>query len=197
MSFEEDDTPQPKITPLPSDAPVGNGATADALDDSWMAEVVQAHEKAAQVEELHMGFPSWGDPAFPTLVVTFGVLERSRVEKFQRDARKATKEGASSVHTDIAFLCEAAQKVWIRRPDTEKLVQVINANGIPARLDQTLGDMLKLSDEDNKNSYSRMMYLSKRNGVAIGAWAVTVAQWMTNTSANVAGAVVEEALVKG
>ncbi len=190
-------SPQPKITTGDDQTPTGSEAMAAALSDDWMSQVVQEHEAETAVEELHMGFPSWGDPAFPTLVVTFGVLERERVEKFQRDARKAAKEGASSLHADIALLCEAAQKVWVRRPDTEKLVQVVTAEGTPARLDQNLGNMLKLGEEHNKSSHARMMYLSKRNGVALGAWAVQVAQWMTNTSANVANAVAERELVKG
>jgi hypothetical protein len=170
---------------------------ADGLESSWMKQVVKEHEKATEIEELHMGFPSWGPPDFPTLVVTFGVMGKKRVEKFQRESRRSARKGESSANTDIMFLCEAARKVWIRRPDTEELVQVVSSQGVPARLDKTLGDMLALTAEQNSNSHARMMYLAKDNDTALGAWAVQVATWMTNTSANVANAVLEDVLVKG
>lgn len=187
----------PPITPMqPGDVESDNQTLHDALDTSWMAQVVQEHEKATEVEELHMGFPSWGDPTFPTLVVTFGVLKKERVEKFQREARKAQRAGKSTSNSDILFLCEAAKAVWLRRPDTEKLIK-IEKDGRPVTLDKNLGDMLGLDDEHNANSHVRMMYLAKGNEVALGAWAVQVAQWMTNTSANVANQVLEDVLVKG
>lgn len=168
----------------------------EALEGSWMAQVVQEHEKATDTEELHMGVPSWGPPEFPTLVVTFGVLRKKRVEKFQRESRRAQRKGDSTANTDILFLCEAARKVWIRRPDTDELVQVVK-DGVVAKLDKTLGDMIGLTPEQNENSHVRLMYLAKDNDTALGAWAVQVAQWMTNTSANVANAVLEDVLVKG
>lgn len=188
----------PKITQMkPGEVGGDNQSLADALDDSWMAQVVKEHkEETAAAPELHMGFPSWGDPTFPTLVVTFGVLDKKRVEHFQREARKAQRKGESSVNADILFLCEAARKVWLRRPDNEQLIQVKKGDQ-PVRLDKNLGEMLKLDDEHNATQLARMMYLADRNEVALGAWAVTVAQWMTNTSATVANQVLEEVLVKG
>lgn len=186
----------PHVTPPDSNiAP--DAKLEDALDTSWMEQVVKEHEAQTSIEELHMGFPSWGEPEFPTLVVTFGVLPKKRVEAFQREARRQARKGENSSNTDIMFLCEAARKVWLRRPDTEQLVQVVNGHGVAARLDKTLGDMLHLGEEANKNSHARMMYLAKQNDTALGAWAVQVAQWMTNTSANVANQVLEDVLVKG
>lgn len=189
---------EPRITPQAIPDPEGPESAAEVLEDNWMAGVVAEHKRETSVVELHMGFPSWGDPDFPTLVVTFGVLERQVVEKFQREARKAAREaGNSPLNAEISFLCNAARKVWIRRPDTDKLVQVKDGDGTPVRLEKKLGEMLKLPDEHNKNTHVRMMYLADDNGIALGAWAMQVAQWMTNTSATIAGAIVERELVKG
>jgi hypothetical protein len=181
----------------PGDIDSDNTQTLDgALEGSWMAQVAEEHEKATEVDELHMGFPSWGPPEFPTLVVTFGVIKKPRLEKYQRDARKAQRKGDSSANSDILFLCEAARKVWVRRPDTEELVQVLK-NGQAVRLDKNLGEMLALAADVNANSHVRMMHLAKDNDTALGAWAVKVATWMTNTSANVADQVLEDILIKG
>jgi hypothetical protein len=116
------------------------------------------------------------------------------LEAFLRESRKQQrKKGDQATKTaDVRFLCEAAEAVFFRRPDTGKLIR-LTKDGRPVTLNaKTLGEILKLDDEAKKNSVTLLDYLVKGNGIALGNMASTVAKWMTNTSAEVEEAVLGE-----
>lgn len=163
-------------------------------DLSWIQQVRKERDERIQDESLTLGMPTWGDPEHPDLAVEFHVIEKDRLEEFQRESRKQRrKKGGSRAATeaDVRFLCEAATVVKMRRPDTDKLIELRDAKG-PIRLDKRLGALLGLEDEQMSNSMALLMYLVKDNGVALGSMSVTLARWMTNTSREIAEAVVGE-----
>lgn len=167
-----------------------------ASDLDWMEQVRQERDQRVAVEQLLLGMPTWGDPSEPTLVVDFRVVPRPELEKFQRAAREAQKRKGGKREAsdyDISFICQSAQAVYLRRPTDGRLVKV-KKDGNAVRLDKRLGDMLKLTEEQNKDSRALLMYLTKDNGVAIGNLALTVARWVSNTTAVIEDEVLEEVL---
>lgn len=185
--------PDDDIKDLPPGAVASDGDAIRAAGDlSWMEGVRAERDEAVKVEELHLGFPTWGTTEFPSLVITYGVVSRPELEKFQRQSQKKRKKGETASDIDIEFLVRASRKAWVRSPEDDKLYRVPEA-----RLNKALGRALGLDEEKNANSHTLLAYLSKDNGVALGNLAMRVAGWMTNTSAQVAEAVLEDALIEG
>jgi hypothetical protein len=119
-------------------------------------------------------------------------VDRDVLEKFQIEARKRKKDPGAGTDIDIKFLCTSAQAVYLRSPETDKLVKIVK-DGQPVRLDKRLSEMLGLDpDGEGKNSHTLVMYLVKSNTVALGSLAVTVATWMANTSREVEDELVGE-----
>lgn len=171
-------------------------AIREARDDmSWIQRVRDERDERVQDESLKLGMPTWGPSDHPDLVIEFGVVPRVQLEHFQREAAKRQRKnkgqpGASE--TDISFLAAACQGVYLRNPETDKLVK-LEKDSLPIRLDKRLADMLALdADGPGKDSHTLALYLVKDNGVALGALALKVAKWMTNTSAEVEDAILGE-----
>lgn len=190
-------TDREDIEPLePGEIESDGAAIAAASEFSWIDQVRKERDERVAVESLRVGMPTWGDPQRPDLVVEFHVVPRPVLERFQREAAKARKKGGGPREAsdyDIAFLVESATAVYLRRPTDEKLVKLKKGDD-PIRLDKRLGDMLQLDEEQNKNSRTLLMYLVKDNGVALGNLAMTVARWISNTSATVEDEVLEDVL---
>jgi hypothetical protein len=181
-------------TTLPGGALSDNLAVREAGDPdlSWIARLREARDERVEVETLKLGMPTWGPTERPDLAVEYGVVEREVLEKFQVEARKRKKETGAGTDIDIKFLCEAARAVYLRSPETDKLVKIVKG-GQTIRLDKRLGEMLGLDpDGEGKDSHTLLMYLTKNNTVALGALAVTVATWMANTSREVEDELVGE-----
>jgi hypothetical protein len=179
---------------LPGGAQSDNAAVREAGDTdlSWIQRLREERDKRVEIETLKLGVPTWGPTEHPDLAVEFGVVERDLLEKFQLEARKRKKETGAGTDIDIKFLATAAQAVYIRSPETDKLVKIVK-DGQGVRLDKRLGEVLGLDpDAEGKNSHTLVMYLVKNNTVALGALAVTVATWMANTSREVEDELVGE-----
>lgn len=181
-------------TTLPGGASSDNLAIREARDTdlSWMQRLREQRDERVDVETLKLGMPTWGPTERPDLAVEFGVVEREVLENFQLEARKRKKETGAGTDIDIKFLCASARAVYVRSPETDKLVKVTK-DGRDVRLEKALGEMLGLDpDGEGKNSQTLLMYLVKNNTVALGALAVTVATWMANTSREVEDELVGE-----
>lgn len=179
---------------LPDGAQSDNAAIREAKDGdlSWIQRLREERDKRVEIETLRLGMPTWGPSDRPDLAVDFGVVEREVLENFQAEARKRKKESGAGTDIDIKFLAAAAQAVYLRSPETEKLIKLVK-DGSAVRLDKRLGEMLGLDpDGEGKNSHTLLMYLVKGNTVALGSLAVTVATWMANTSREVEDEVLGE-----
>lgn len=163
-------------------------------DTSWIQQVRAERDEAVKDEALKMGVPTWGTVEAPTLVIEYGIVERELLVKFQTEARKKQRKGEPGAGTeiDIRFLATACRAVYLRNPETNKLVK-LEKNGDPIRIDRRLGELLGLDPEsDGKNSVTLFMYLVKHNEVALGSHALSVARWMANTSREVEDQVLGE-----
>lgn len=168
-------------------------AAARAGDMSWIERVRKERDERVEDESLKLGMPTWGPADFPDLVAEFGVLPRPQLERFQREASKKRKKGQTGASdTDIGFLVAACRAIYFRNPETQELIKLAKDDQ-PIRFDKRLSETLNLDPEGpGKNSQSLLLYLVKDNGVALGALALKVARWMTNTSAEVEDAILGE-----
>lgn len=183
------DTPE---TTLPGADSDNNAVRMAAEGDlSWIRRVREERDARVGSETLKLGFPTWGDPEAPDLAVEYSVVPRDDLERFQKQARKNKNQKGAGTAVDIAFICNAARAVYVRHPVSGDLVKVTK-DGQDVRLDKRLGEMLGLDPDENRDSKTLLMYLAKGNDVALGALAVTIAQWMANTSREVEDALVGE-----
>lgn len=168
-------------------------AVREAAGMSWIQDVRRRRDERVEDEALKLGVPTWGEDDIYDLVAEFQVIPRAELVEFtrqQRSNQRKNKTGESDA--DIAFLVRSCTGVYIRRPDTQRLVKMEKPEGVPVKLDKRLGELLGLSDEDNRNSRTLLLYLVKNNGVALGSMAAKVARWMQDTSVLVDGEVLGE-----
>lgn len=186
--------PDEEVTPLEQrDSVEGDGAALDeAADTSWIGQVKRERDERVESETLKLGMPTWGPADRPDLVVEFRVIPRPELEKFQRESARAQRKKKAAADTDIQFVAKACCGVAIRNPESGELVRMEDDKG-SIRLDKRLARLLDLSEDGaGANSQTLILYLVKDNGIALGNLAITVARWMTNTSADVDGEVLED-----
>lgn len=176
-----------------------DGDAIREADQSWLEGLATERDERLIKDWLKIGIPGWGPSDDPDLALEFRVLPRERLEEFQKQTRqrqrkreKAPSNEASDL--DIGFLVESCVGSWARNPETGKRVALVRDNR-PVALTKKLGEILKLDpDGPGKDSRSLVKYLFAtkdehgelvENGIAIGAMALKVARWMTNTSADV------------
>lgn len=168
-------------------------ALAEAADTSWMAQVARERDERVKQETLKLGVPTWGPAETPDLVAEYRVIPRPELEEFQRKSARAQRKKTSASDIDIQFIAKACCGVAIRNPESGALVKVLDENERPVRLDKRLAKALDLPEDGaGANSQALILYLVKDNGIALGNLAITVARWMTNTSAEVDGEVLED-----
>jgi hypothetical protein len=196
MAVVDNDQKSP-LEPLgPGQVASDNEAISAALegDLSWIEQLKKERDERAEDEVLRLGMPTWGPADRPDLAAEFCVVDKVVLENFQAEARKRAKKNQAGAGTeiDIQFLCTAVTAVFLRRPDTGKLIKLEKDNR-PILFDSRLSAMLGLDPEsDGKNSKTLLLYLVKRNEIALGNLAVTVARWMGNTSREVEDEVLGE-----
>jgi hypothetical protein len=175
----------------PGEEPV---AAATENDLSWIQRLREERDQRVAEESLKLGISTWGPAEKPDLVVEFVPVERKVLEDFQVEARKQVKKGlpGAGVDVDIKFICTSARSVYLRSPESGKLIR-LEKDGRPISLDRSLCEMLGLDpDGHGKNSHTLLLYLVKGNEIALGSLAVTVARWMSNTSREVEDEVLGE-----
>lgn len=185
-------TDPPDVLEPRGSVPEDGTALREAAETSWIAQVKRERDQRVEVETLKLGMPTWGPATSPDLVIEFKVIPRPELEKFQRESARAERKKKSASDTDIQFVAKACCGVAIRNPESGELVRMEDDKG-PIRLDRRLAKLLDLPEDGaGQNSQALILYLAKDNGIALGNLAITVARWMTNTSAEVDGEVLED-----
>lgn len=164
----------------------------EQADMSWMRQVREQRDERLKDEGLRIGVPSWGTEVDPDLVFEVRVIERRELDRYARQARRIERKRGNPSDLDIDFICRAVSAVWIRNPQTDRLVRM-EQDGAPVRIDARLAAMLELDpSREGRDSHTLALYLFKNNGISLGTFAAKIARWMENTTAEVAGAILGE-----
>lgn len=149
-------------------------------DGSTLARIKARRDERLSDESLRLEIPTWdGD-----LIARYKVLRRNKWEEIIKRSRK-------DVGADLDFIAQACIGIIMRDPESGEHIE-LQEGGEPIRFDERLARMLDFTPPDKSPVRAIVMYMFKGNDVSTAAHAATIARWMTNTSAEVADAVVGE-----
>lgn len=150
-----------------------------------------AAKRAERVQDIHLDLPvpTWGGD----MVARFDVMSRKQVEKFASRKR--------SVEADANFIIAATRELYLfdpsgtaaghRMEENSDYVRIEDEEtGLPVRWDKVLAS--KLGKSELERAYEVLMYCLKDNALATGGLAGRLINWMQNTDAEVAEALVGE-----
>lgn len=153
-----------------------------------LARIAQEREERVQHLTLDLPVPTWdGD-----LIARFEIMPRKVLEDFAK--RKRTPE------VDMDFILQSVTALYVR--DQEKVLDdaqrndkddnyalLADENGVPVKFDNRLAQKLGIPAEKARDV---LLFCFKDNTIAVSAMAIKAIQWMQNTDATVAEAIVGE-----
>jgi hypothetical protein len=151
---------------------------------SILDQVNAARDERLVHETVKMAIPSWGGD----MIAEYRVLPR----KFTEETGKRSARGDTNAEMD--FIARACVSLWVKDPESGKLIQLETSPGSPMRYTRGVLSMLgKESLLEGKKSeeepYVVIRHLMNHNEVAIATHAGKVMNWMTDTSQEVDGQV--------
>lgn len=160
--------------------PTTAAEAAVAGTGSLLDQIRQRRDERVADESLVLPIPTWDGE----LLARYRVVDRKVIQGLARGVQKRSRRRGGDAddggEADADFLIRACVEIIAHDNETE--VEETIAEGYNQELAEALG-----INPGPSPARGVLFYLFKDNGIAVGAHAQKVAEWMTDTSKEVAG----------